>query len=164
MGGVQIKNCTAVPLKTQLCQVSVLYHDLVQPGEYFTRETGAAHFTTCVTVSEEGDTSWTDSVLPIFSAVASTLAGMVSGGAGFAGLVSGTATGGRSVLTRELANKLFLEADNSHCYLSSAGWYFGGKNKLEIRGGPRILADSRGYKYNGPPLRIVDRNNSSRHN
>ena len=190
MGGVQIKNCTAVPLKIQLCQVGVLYHDIVQPGEYFTRETGAVHFTIRVTVSDKDDTGWTDTVLPVLGVVVTSLAAMATAGASIGlfaglgvpgalgptalvsgGLVSGTAVvteagvlaAGGALLTKELAQKLFLEAEQSHCYISSAGWYFGGKNELEIRGGPQILANSKGFKYNGSALRIVDSNDSSRH-
>ena len=195
MGGVQIKNSTAVPLKIQLCQAGVLYHGFVKPGEFFTRETGAVHFTIRATVSEKDDTNWKDTVLPVFGVVLGSLVAMATAGAGLiyavgvgavvtsvAGITAGTAaaveglitgavamtsTGllaaGGVVMTKELAEKLFKEAKESHCYISSPGWYFGGKNELEIHGGPQILAYSEGFKYNGSPLYIVDKNNSNRH-
>ena len=178
MGGVQIKNCTAVPLKIQLCQVGVLYHDLVKPGEYFIRNTGAVHFTIKATVSDKDDTGWTDTVLPILGVVGTTLAAMVTAGASVGltalvsgGLVSGTAVvteagvvaAGGALLTKEIAIKLFSQAEKDHCYISSAGWYFGGKNHLEIRGGPQILASSKGFEYRGTSLRIVDEKDPSRH-
>ena len=191
MGGVLIKNCTAVPLKIQLCQVGVLYHDLVQPGEVFARETGAVHFTICATVSEEDDTSWTDTVLPVVGVVVGSLAALATAGASLAvagvgaavtgasasaialeGLVTGAVASiteagivavGGAVLTVELAQKLFQQAPKTHYYISSAGWYFGGRNELEIRGGPRIKADSEGFKYCGSPLHIVDKNDENRH-
>ena len=192
MGGVQIKNCTVVPLKIQLCQVGVLYHDLVKPGEYFTRETGAVHFTIRATVSEEDDTNWKDTVLPVFGVVLGSLVAVATAGVGavlsggalvaagasaaaagvtLEGIVAGAVTltsaglmtAGGVVLTKELAEKLFKEAKESHCYISSPGWYFGGENELGIHGGPQILAHSKGFKYSGSPLYIVDKNNSNRH-
>ena len=195
MGGVQIKNCTAVPLKIQLCQVGVLYHELVKPGECFVRNTGAVHFTIVATVSDKDDTGFKDTVLPIFGVIATTLGAIVTAGAGLAlfagvagagaaagaiggsralaagGLVSGNAavseagilTAGGTMLTKELAVKLFSQAKKDHCYISSAGWYFGGENHLEIHGGPKILASSKGFEYDGTSLRIVDKNNPSRH-
>ena len=194
MGGVQIKNCTAVPLKIQLCQVGVLYHELVKPGETFVRNTGAVHFTIVATLSDKDDTGFKDTVLPIVGVVGATLGALVTGGAGlglFAGvgaaasaiglgalvperLVTGSAAltlaggirilaaGGRR-LTKELAVKLLNQAKKEHCYISSAGWYFGGENHLEIHGGPKILASSKGFEYEGTFLRIVDKNNPSRH-
>lgn len=188
-----IKNCTVVPLKIQLCQAGVLYHDLIKPGECFVRDTGAVHFTIRATVSEKDDTDWKDTVLPVFGVVLGSLIALATAGAGLVfvtgiagaaaaagaagtaaaveGLVTGavtiTSTGllaaGGVVMTKELAEKLFKEAKESHCYISSPGWYFGGKNELEIHGGPQILAHSKGFKYHGFPLRIVDKNNSNRH-
>jgi len=192
MGGVQIKNCTAVPLKIQLCQVGVLYHGLVQPGEFFARETGAVHFTIRATVSDRDDTDWRDTVLPVVGVGVGSLAALATAGAGLAiagagiaaagaaaaggtiaveGLVTGavaiTQTGilttGGVLITKELAQKFFQGANLSHGYINSAGWYFGGKNELEIHGGPQILADSEGFKYSGYPLYIVDKNDESRH-
>ena len=194
MGGVQIKNCTAVPLKIQLCQVGVLYHELVKPGETFVRNTGAVHFTIVATLSDKDDTGFKDTVLPIVGVVGATLGALVTAGAGLGlfagvgaaasaiglgalvpeGLVTGSAAltlaggirilaaGGRR-LTKELAVKLLNQAKKEHCYISSAGWYFGGENHLEIHGGPKILASSKGFEYDGTSLRIVDKNNPSRH-
>lgn len=192
MGSVQIKNCTPVPLKIQLCQVGVLYHDLVKPGECFIRNTGAVHFTIRATVSDKDDTSWTDTVLPILTVTGASLAAMFTAGAGLglfagigisgalvtgrsllaaAGIVSGPAivteagilAAGEMLLTKELATQLISKAKEEHCYINSTGWYFGGENKLEIHGGPSILADSDGFSYDGKPLRIVDTDNSERH-
>lgn len=190
MGGVQIKNCTSVPLKVQLSQVSVLYHDLVKPGECFERNTGASHFTIVASVGDKDDTSWKDTALPIIGVVATSLGAMVTAGAGIglfagvgvagaigpsalvaSGLVSGTAVvteagvvaAGGALLTKELAVKLFSAAKEEHCYISSAGWYFGGENYLEIHGGPEILASSEGFQYSGSPLHIVDKNDPDRH-
>ena len=165
MGGVQIKNCTAVPLKIQLCQVGVLYHELVKPGECFVRNTGAVHFTIVATVSDKDDTGFKDTVLPIVSVIGGTLAAMLTGGASLAvsaGVGAASATGA-TMLTKELATKLFSQAKKDHCYISSAGWYFGGENHLEIHGGPKILESSKGFEYEGTSLRIVDKNNPSRH-
>ena len=67
------------------------------------------------------------------------------------------------MLTKELAAKLLKQAKKEHCYISSAGWYFGGENHLEIHRGPKILATSEGFKYDGTSLTIVDKNNLSRH-
>ena len=194
MGGVQIKNCTAVPLKIQLCQVGVLYHELVKPGETFIRNTGAVHFTIVATLSDKDDTGFKDTVLPIVGFVGVTLGAMVTAGAGLGlfagvgaaasaiglgalvpeGLVTGSAAltladgirilaAGGKMLTKELAAKLLNQAKKEHCYISSAGWYFGGENHLEIHGGPKILASSKGFEYDGTSLRIVDKNNPSRH-
>ena len=186
-----IKNCTAVPLKIQLCQVGVLYHGVVQPGECFVRETGAVHFTIRATVSDKDDTDWTDIVLPVIGAVAGGLAALATAGAGLVivgsgaaaaagagaagtiameGLVTGAAvmtsggilTAGGVLLTKTIAQKLFQDAKQSHFYLSSAGWYCGGKNELEIRGGPQILANPQGFSYNGSPLYIVDKYDDKR--
>ena len=194
MGGVLIKNCTTVPLKIQLCQAGVLYHGLVQPGEYFARKTGAVHFTIRATVSDRDDTDWRHTVLPVVGVVVGSFAVLATAGAGLAfagagvgvaaagaaaaggtigveGIVTGAAaitgagllTAGGVLMTKELAQKLLLEAKLSHGYISSAGWYFGGKNELEIHGGPLIEADSDGFRYSGSPLYIVDKNDESRH-
>ena len=189
MGGVRLKNCTAVPLKIQLCQVGVLYHGLVKPGECFVRNTGAVHFTIVATVSDKDDTGFKDTVLPVVTVIAATLAAMLSAGASLAvgvgaasafslgalvpgGLVSGSATitkvggiliAGGVKLTKELAVQILSQAGKDHCYIGSPGWYFRGENHLEIHGGPKILATSEGFKYGGTPLRIVDKNNPSRH-
>lgn len=88
MGGVQIKNCTAVPLKIQLCQVGVLYHELVKPGECFVRNTGAVHFTIVATLSDKDDTGFKDTVLPIAGVIGGTLAAMLTAGASL-GLLGG---------------------------------------------------------------------------
>ena len=192
MGGVVIKNCTAVPLKIQLCQAGVLYHGLVQPGENFARETGAVHFTIRATVSDIDDTDWKDTVLPVVGVVVGTLVALATAGAGLAiagagvaaaaaataggttaveGLVTGAVaitrtgilTAGGVLMTQELAQRLFQGASLSHVYISSAGWYFGGRNELEIHGGPQIAADFKGFRYSGSPLYIVDKNNENRH-
>ena len=195
MGGVQIKNCTAVPLKIQLCQVGVLYHGLVKPGECFVRNTGAVHFTIVAALSDKDDTGFTDTVLPIVSVVGATLGAMATAGASlglFAGvgaaasaiglgslvpeaIVTGSAAvmtlaggihilvAGGKKLTKELAAKLFKQAKKEHYYIRSLGWYFRGENHLEIHGGPKILATSEGFEYDGTPLRIVDKTNPSRH-
>ena len=192
MGGVLIKNCTAVPLKIQLCQAGVLYHGLVQPGEVFARETGAVHFTIRATVSDKDDTDWRHTVLPVVGIVVGSLAAVATAGAGLAaagvgiaaagaaaaggtvaveGLVTGAAavtgtgilTARGIAITKELAQKFFQGDNLSHGYISSAGWYFGGKNELEIHGGPQIMADSEGFKYCGSPLYIVDKNDENRH-
>lgn len=190
MGGVQIKNCTAVPLKIQLCQVGVLYHDLVQPGECFTRTTGAVHFTIRATVSKEDDTNWKNTILPVLGVLLVSLGAVVTAGVGAvlsggalltAGvsaasgvtgvtLVGGAVTltsarlmtAGGVVLTKELAEALSKEAKESHVFINSPGWYLGGKNELEIRGGPKFQAYSKGFKYDGSPLYIVAKNNSER--
>jgi len=193
MGGVVIKNCTAVPLKIQLCQAGVLYHGLVQPGESFARETGAVHFTIRAAVSDIDDTDWKDTVLPVVSVVVGTLVALATAGAGLAiagagvaaaaaaatagsttaveGLVTGAVaitragilTAGGVLMTKELAQRLFQGASLSHVYISSTGWYFGGRNELEIHGGPQITADFKGFRYSGSPLYIVDKNNENRH-
>jgi len=192
MGGVVIKNCTAVPLKIQLCQAGVLYHGLVQPGENFARETGAVHFTIRATVTDTDDTDWKDTVLPVVGVVVGTLAALATAGAGLAiagagvgiaaaataggtiaveGLITGAVaitragilTAGGILMTKELAQQLFQGANLSHGYISSAGWYFGGRNELEIHGGPQITADFKGFRYSGSPLYIVDKNNEERH-
>lgn len=187
-----IKNCTAVPLKIQLCQAGVLYHGLVQPGENFARETGAVHFTIRATVTDTDDTDWKDTVLPVVGVVVGTLAALATAGAGLAiagagvgiaaaataggtiaveGLITGAVaitragilTAGGILMTKELAQQLFQGANLSHGYISSAGWYFGGRNELEIHGGPQITADFKGFRYSGSPLYIVDKNNEERH-
>ena len=190
MGGVQIKNCTAVPLKIQLCQVGVLYHELVKPGECFVRNTGAVHFTIVATVSDKDDTGFKDTVLPVVGVIGATLAAMVAtaaslglfpgvgAAAGVIGLgalvpegrVALTLTDGIQILvagvrksTMEIAAKLLEQGKNDHCYISSAGWYFGGENHLEIHGGPKILESSKGFEYHGTSLRIVDKEKPSRH-
>lgn len=192
MGGVVIKNCTAVPLKIQLCQAGVLYHGLVQPGENFAKETGAVHFTIRATVSDTDDTDWKDTVLPVVGVVVGTVAALATAGAGLAiagagvgvaaaataggtiaveGLITGAVaitragilTAGGVLMTKELAQRLFQGANLSHGYISSAGWYFGGRNELEIHGGPQITADFEGFRYSGSPLYIVDKNNEKRH-
>ena len=166
MGGVQIKNCTAVPIKIELCQAGVLYYARVQPGEFFNRNTGAVHFTICVTVTDEDDAGWwSNDIVPSLVNMATNYD--ISGAhdqmiPDSQRLVIGATS---AKLTQQLAKRLFLnDCEQSHYYISSGGWYFGGKNELEVQGGPRILAHSTGYKYIGSPLRIVDKNDSSRHN
>ena len=183
MGGVQIKNCTIAPLKIQLCQVGVLYHDLVKPGECFIRNTGAAHFTIVATISDKDDTGWTNTVLPVagfaFFVVSTFAATVVTAGTSIglipAGLFAGTVTvseagvmqaAGQALLhvTKEVAKRLLSQAEKEHCHISSAGWYFRGKNELEIHGGPKIVQNSEGvFEYSGSPLSIVDKNNPDRH-
>ena len=192
MGGVQIKNCTAVPLKIQLCQVGVLYHELVKPGECFVRNTGAVHFTIVATVSDKDDTGFKDTVLPVVGVIGATLGTMVATAASL-GLIPGvgaaasaiglgslapeglcptavTIAGGIHILvaggkklTSKLADKLLKQVKKEHCYIRSAGWYFGGENHLEIHGGPKVLASSKGLEYDGTSLRIVDKDKPSRH-
>ena len=179
MGGVQIKNCTAAPLKIQLCQVGVLYHALVKPGECFTRNTGAVHFTIVATVSNKDDTGWTNTVLPVALCVGSLAVTVITAGASTgltpAALVAGTVavteasamqTAGRALfgLTMEIAAKLLKEAKKEHYHISSLGWYFGGKNELEIHGGPQFVQKSEGVlEYSGSKLSIVDKNKRNRH-
>ncbi len=166
-GGVQIKNCTAVPVKIQLSRVDDIYY-LLQPGERFERNTRAVHFTIVATVSDKNDTGRTETVLPNVDVVATSLAAMVTVPGD---LVSGDAevteagvvASGGALLTKELAAKLFREAKEEHCYINSAGWYFGGRNYLEIRGGPKIMASSKGFEYSGRSLKIVDTNYPKRH-
>ena len=44
--------------------------------EYFERNAAAMHFTIFAIVSEEGDTGWTDTVLPTLAAVGTSRAAM----------------------------------------------------------------------------------------
>ena len=160
MGGVVIKNCTAVPIMIELCQAGPLYWDLVQPGDNFIRNTGAVHFTIRLNVSDENNAGWWN------RNIVKSLADMATNGVkrvvdDAPRLVEGS-HGGQ--LTKDEATRLFSKAEEGHCYLSSGGWYFGGKNELNIRGGPKIVEDSKGFRYEGSPLRIVDKNDESRHN
>ena len=181
MGGVQIKNCTAAPLKIQLCQVGVLYHALVKPGECFIRNTGAVHFTIVATVSDKDDTGWTDTVLPVvcfaFFVVSALAVTIVTAGTSIglipAGLLAGIVTEEPLMwttvqaligLTKEVLTRLLSQAKKEHYHISSMGWYFGGKNELEIHGGPEIVKNSKGdFEYSGSKLSIVDKNNPDRH-
>ena len=75
-------------------------------------------------------------------------------------------TAGRALfgLTMEIAAKLLKEAKKEHYHISSLGWYFGGKNELEIHGGPQFVQKSEGVlEYSGSKLSIVDKNKRNRH-
>lgn len=150
-GSMTITNKTKVPLVVQLCQVGVLYHDILQPGEKFYRNTGAVHFTIKVRMSEnltKDDTNvftegvvapaiFTIAILTAAFTMGTSLVGTFSA-IGPSALIAGgviSSTGvivqaglplAGTIITQEVIRKLILEnCKEGHVSLSSAGWYAG---------------------------------------
>ena len=86
--GFIIKNETIWPLQISLNQVGPLYFGVIQPGEYFVRDTGAVWFTIKAAIFlDEKDriTDW-DAVMPVALIVWSViLAAVTAGAAAYAG-------------------------------------------------------------------------------
>ena len=169
MGGVQIKNCTEMPLRIQLKQVGVLYHDWIAPGETFTRNTGAVHFTINARWAERDDTSvfW-NGVAPVAAVVGKTMLAAATAGKSVAALsafasihMSSSAAAGLialgmskpsaiALVTASVAASMQMAgllvktiaqgANKDHIEINSMGWYFGGRNQLEIHGGIRLAS------------------------
>ena len=86
--GFSIKNETIWPLQISLSQVGPLYFDVIQPGQTFTRDTGAVWFTVRASVFlDEKDriTDW-DAVMPVAIIVGTVIiAAVTAGAAAYAG-------------------------------------------------------------------------------
>jgi len=86
--GFSIKNETIWPLQISLSQVGPLYFDVIQPGQTFTRDTGAVWFTVRAAIFlDEKDriTDW-DAVMPVAIIVGSVIiAAVTAGAAAYAG-------------------------------------------------------------------------------
>jgi len=86
--GFIIKNETIWPLQISLNQVGPLYFGVIQPGEYFVRDTGAVWFTikAAVFLDERNRITDWDAVLPVALIVGSViLAAVTAGAAAYAG-------------------------------------------------------------------------------
>ncbi|MEG4229053.1 hypothetical protein QUA44_23680 [Microcoleus sp. N9_A2] len=83
--GFEIYNGTIWPLQIALKQVGPLYYELVQPGQYFRRSTGAVWFTISASIysgdSKDLITTW-DCVWPVGAVVGTILFGALTGGYG----------------------------------------------------------------------------------
>ena len=75
----------------------------------------------------------------------------------------GAVAAGGVLLTEEVIMDLLRSAKTSEYVLNSPGWYFGGENHLEVRGGIHFQGHKNGWEYKGSDLKIVDINDSSRH-
>jgi hypothetical protein len=96
--------------------VGVLYHGLVNPGEVFSRETGAVHFTIKARINNSGE----DDIKVLVEAALPTLSAAPC--RGVAACYVDTTVG---VALLKL----------THVSMSSAGWYSGYRHELEICGG-----------------------------
>ena len=86
--GFIIKNETIWPLQISLNQVGPLYFGVIQPGEYFVRDTGAVWFTikAAVFLDEKNRITDWDDVMPVALIVGSViLAAVTAGAAAYAG-------------------------------------------------------------------------------
>ncbi|HEX4961665.1 MAG TPA: hypothetical protein VF173_12550 [Thermoanaerobaculia bacterium] len=86
--GFIIKNDTIWPLQISLNQVGPLYYGIIEPGEYFIRDTGAVWFTikAAIFLDEKDKITPLTAVLPVVSIVGSVILGAVTAGASaFAG-------------------------------------------------------------------------------
>ena len=127
-GNVSILNATAHPLTISLGQVGPLYYDLVQPGETFSRNTGAVHVTIKAHINLSGKCDINDwsCALPIIT---------TTGAFAFAGGPLGvTVAGGQAIMHG-------ISKDRG--VLTSPGWYMGHKHNLKIVGGYARDADGR---------------------
>lgn len=86
--GFTIRNDTIWPLQISLSQVGPLYYDVIQPGQSFTRDTGAVWFTIRASVFlDEKDriTDW-DAIMPVAIIVGTVIfAAVTAGAAAYAG-------------------------------------------------------------------------------
>ena len=81
--GFIIKNDTIWPLQISLNQVGPLYFDIIQPGQYFVRNTGAVWFTIKASIfldEKNRITDW-DVVMPIATIVGTVILSAVTAGA-----------------------------------------------------------------------------------
>jgi hypothetical protein len=116
------RNATDYPLTIQLCQVGVLYHDLVLPGDVFHRETGAVHFTVRARINNTGadDTNILgEAVVPV---VGATSIGVIS-------TFSGPFVAAGTIL---VGGGLLLANSQWRAEITSRGWYAGKRHELEI--------------------------------
>jgi hypothetical protein len=82
--GFEIYNGTIWPLQIALKQVGPLYYGIVQPGQYFRRDTGAVWFTINASIALDGKehiSDW-DCVWPVAAIVGTVALGALTGGAG----------------------------------------------------------------------------------
>ena len=81
--GFVIKNDTIWPLQISLNQVGPLYFDVIQPGEYFVKDTGAVWFTIKASIFLDEKTRITDwdAVLPVAEIVGTVILAAVTAGA-----------------------------------------------------------------------------------
>ena len=136
-----IKNCTDFGLTIQLCQVGVLYHAYVQPGEIKQFITGAVHFTIRVRVNNTGrdDTDISkEAFLPIFEMIklAGNFAALVhqvhsSASSGLSAVGVGGISGSVGVVGSGIHNII----DSANTGMKSDRWYAGYNHRLEIHGG-----------------------------
>ena len=57
---------------------------------------------------------------------------------------------------------IIANAQKDHIEMNSMGWYFGGENRLEVRGGVDPQRIDRTGRYHGETLYVVDRRNRNR--
>jgi hypothetical protein len=131
------RNKTSYPLTIQLCQVGVLYHGLVKPGEVFFRETGAVHFTIRARINDSfrDDTDvLLEGAVPAIGAVALT-AGPIGGLAMAAGIAGPATAATATYAGTVLGTAMLIMPHLKYTSMSSAGWYSGYRHELEICGG-----------------------------
>ncbi len=150
------RNATDYPLTIQLCQLGVLYHDYVKPGETFYRNTGAVHFTIVAQINFTGrDTTnlGAEAIAPVgLFALGAACMGAGAGVAAFGHAcpalapVLGAKVAGLPAIGAGLCGTIGgLKAIEFYFLkMSSSGWYAGHNHELEIRGG----GDKNFYIYN----------------
>lgn len=126
--GFSIKNDTIWPLQISLSQVGPLYFDVIQPGQWFTRDTGAVWFTLKAAIFlDEKDriTNW-DAIAPVAIAVGSAILTIATAGAaGFAGGVIAAATITGAVIgagIKDLASDSVVSTVTAASSLEGAGF------------------------------------------
>ena len=149
MGGVQIKNCTEMPLRIQLKQVGVLYHDWIAPGETFTRNTGAVHFTINARWAEKDDTNvfW-NGVAPVAAVVGKTMLAAATAGKSVAALsaftsihMSSSAAAGLIALGMSKPSAIALVTASVAAHdADEALWLGGTRQAVELRRTPLAQA------------------------
>jgi len=108
--GFEIYNGTIWPLQIALKQVGPLYYGIVQPWQYFRRDTGAVWFTINASIALDGKehiSDW-DCVWPVAAIVGTVALGALTGGAG-AFAAAGTfaaSTGVMAGITTAMASAL----------------------------------------------------------
>jgi hypothetical protein len=97
--GFAVHNKTDWPLAVSLDQIGCLYHDVVDPGTAFIRDTGAVWFTLSASIAPDGRDPNTDMdcIKPVAAAVGAALVAAATGGAGAFAAAGGSAAGGTAV-------------------------------------------------------------------
>ena len=129
--GFQIKNCTQWPLTISLEMIGPLYYGLCQPGEIFTRDTGAVWFTIKAVVSPDNKShidDW-DCIIPVAAVVGAALVTALTAGAGT--YVALTAAADAAGIAEVGGSSFFLEGLGSATEATAAASLEGGLQAAE---------------------------------